>query len=79
MHEGKQEVYSRLLYHESPLLSIVDRLKSDARLSSLVDAVTATQQAFGDELLESPPNFAVVLAPTATGNDEFNWDFEDMS
>lgn len=55
MHERQREVDGRFIYHELRLLSIAARFKSDAPLSGRDDAVTATQEAFGDKCPEPSP------------------------
>lgn len=72
--ERKQEVDGQFVYHKSRLPSIAVHFKSEALLSNLDDAVTATREAFDDERPDPSHGGVAVSIPTVTDDEEGHWD-----
>lgn len=77
-HERKWEVNGWPFFHERQLPSIAVRFKSNVRLNSLDDAVTAPRDSFGDEHPNHSPGGVVGSVPTISGSDGGDWDLGDM-
>lgn len=78
MKERKREGDGQFFYHERWLLFIAAEFKSDLRLSSSYDGVTATREEFSDDCPEA--SFSGVAESVSTGawDDKGDWDFRYM-
>lgn len=63
-------VDNRLVYHDRLLPFIAVHFKSDPRLCSLDDAVTATEEVFGDERSDPSPGAVVVSVRSVACDNE---------
>lgn len=74
----KWEVDGLVVYHECRLPFIAARFKYDVCLRSLDDAVTATQETFGDQRPDSSPDWIGVSASKVFGDEEGDWDIGNV-